>query len=104
MHVLKVVRVTSLPFGMCRVEIPGVSQVERGQHRHQASLFTRSLLFLDMLYDRMGFDDVGSILKLLRGNKCDYDCMYLLVNTAHTHSHEDTASCHTDQGLKRWCC
>ena len=57
------------------------SQVEMGEH-HQASLL-RALLNLGILCDRMRFA-VCLILKNVRGNEGDHDCMHLLTSTSHT--------------------
>ena len=73
---------------MVWLEITGVSQILKGDHHHQTSLFTPE--YRCILYGRMRFDDVCLILKMyveinvILMIECMYK--YVLANTAHTHT------------------
>ena len=88
------------------LEIPTVPQVEKEEHHHcQASLFTPSTA-TTALHCMAGWGCTNCVWfsKIIRGNKCDHDCMYL-ENTAHIYEPERKhRGCHKGQSLKRWCC
>ena len=97
------------PSGCGRLQIPGVPQVEKVEHHHrQASRHIyseyRCILVPGTLYDRMSFDDVRLKLQTVRGNKCDHDCMFSLVDIVDTHLTQKHRVCHKGQCFERWCC
>ena len=85
------------------LKFPGLSQVgKEGALPSGVPTHVLRVLLYMLLYGKMTFDDVFEFKNC--GWNCDRDCMYLLVNTAHTYEHRSAVAVTRSQSLKRRCC